>query len=477
MAKSETTFLCSDCGWSGEKWYGRCPNCGEWGTVNEYHPPKNTLSHSKNSHSVQRSSLLVTNSDDLVHRVTDFTDNNLKSQMRLQTGFAEFDRVLGGGIVSGSVILIAGEPGIGKSTLLLDTANHIAQTTNKVLYISGEESVSQIQMRAQRIHALSDHLLLASTTDLETALTLLENEHPDLAIIDSVQTIMSNDNEGISGGSSQVREVTRSVISIAKNFNIPTLLVGHVTKDGSVAGPRTLEHLVDVVCQFDGDPQTALRMLRATKNRFGPTDEVGCFDMTDDGIEEVADPTGLFMSDSDLPSDGTCITFTREGHRSLPIEIQSLVTTSVLPTPRRAVNGVDSSRVSMLVAVLYKHAHIRLLDKDLYISTVAGGIAKEPSVDLAICCSLGSAASGCPIDHTTAILGEVALTGEIRPLPYIEQRLADAQRMGFTTFIIPMRQVIRKEERFKSLTIIRVATLAEALRALHLSTRFNHQGR
>lgn len=390
---------------------------------------------------------------------------------RLSTGFSEFDRVLGGGIVPGSVTLIAGEPGIGKSTLLLQSASSIATAGHKVLYVSGEESTGQIRLRARRIGANSDNLLLASTIDLGTALALIDENQPALAVVDSVQTIQDEDNDGISGGTAQVREVARGVIDVAKSLNVPVFLVGHVTKDGSIAGPRTLEHLVDVVCQFEGDSTTNLRLLRAVKNRFGATDEVGCFDMNDDGIEQVTDPTGLFISSADAPSEGTCVTLTMEGQRALPIEIESLVTDSVLPAPRRATNGVDYNRVSMLVAVLYRHAGVQLLNKDLYISTIAGASAREPGCDLAICIALASAAASTAIPRTTAACGEVSLTGEVRAVPRLENRLEEAQRLGFTTVLIPAHERLRHPERFSRLTIVRVATLSQALRSLSIPRR------
>lgn len=367
MAKTSSQFVCSECGWSGPKWLGRCPECGQWGTIEEFHEARPSAS--------SRTAAPGRTSRTLSHAVPDsaakpITEISTETISRIDTGFTEFNRVLGGGIVPGSVTLIAGEPGIGKSTLLLETAGNVARLSaaqperNTVLYISGEESQAQVRMRASRIGAVEPNLLLAATTDLSTALGLIEQCKPALAIVDSAQTIVSQEVDGISGGSTQVREVASALIDTAKTLDIPVLLVGHVTKDGSIAGPRTLEHLVDVVCQFEGDTETALRMLRAVKNRFGPTDEVGCFDMSGEGIEEVTDPSGLFLSSSNSadpsPVEGTCVTFTLDGHRSLPIEVQSLVTKSVLPTPRRAANGVDANRIAMLVAVLYRHGNVNL---------------------------------------------------------------------------------------------------------------------
>ena len=356
-------------------------------------------------------------------------------------------------------------PGIGKSTLLLETAGNIAagQPNGSVLYVSGEESQAQVRLRASRVNAMEQNLLLASTTDLATVLGLIERTRPTLAIVDSAQTIVSQDVDGISGGSTQVREVASALIDTAKTLNIPVLLVGHVTKDGSIAGPRTLEHLVDVVCQFEGDPETALRMLRAVKNRFGPTDEVGCFDMSGEGIEEVSDPSGLFLSSADERVEGTCVTFTLDGHRSLPIEIQALVTSSVLPTPRRAVVGVETNRIAMLTAVLYRHGKVNLLANDLYVSTIAGGLAKEPACDLAIVAALASAARSKPIARDTCAIGEISLTGQIRPVPRLEHRLREAARLGFATAVVPP---MRKRVTIEGLRIVEVTHLRDALESL-----------
>ena len=467
MAKTTTQYVCTECGWTGGKWFGRCPECGQWGTIEEFHEARvgagGGLSSSGGSHTAP-----APPKTGLARPITRVGTDQVK---RIPTGFEEFDRVLGGGIVPGSVILLAGEPGIGKSTLLLETAGRVAGRGGqggKVLYISGEESQAQVRMRASRVDALKDSLLLASTTDLATVLGLIEREKPALAIVDSAQTIVSSQVDGISGGSTQVREVAISLIDMAKSHDIPILLVGHVTKDGSIAGPRTLEHLVDVVCQFEGDPQTALRLLRAVKNRFGPTDEVGCFDMSEQGIEEVSDPTGLFLSTAGQEVEGTCVTFTLDGHRSLPIEIQALVTSSVLPTPRRNTNGIDANRLAMLAAVLYRHGRVNLLTKDLYVSTIAGGLAKEPGCDLAIVAALASAAKSRPILRTTCAMGEISLTGQVRPVPQLSHRLQEAARLGFTRALIPPDRRSRDRKPIQGLEVVEVTNLAEALAALGL---------
>lgn len=476
MAKSSVSYVCTECGWSGAKWMGRCPECGQWGTVEEFREAKPTAG--ARTAAPGRTSRTVASAH-AASAALPISKIDTAAVARVPTGFGEFDRVLGGGIVPGSVVLIAGEPGIGKSTLLLETAGNIAarvagaRKANTVLYISGEESQAQVRLRASRIDAVKDNLLLASTTDLATALALIEEHRPALAIVDSAQTIVSQDVDGISGGSTQVREVASALIDTAKSLDVPVLLVGHVTKDGSIAGPRTLEHLVDVVCQFEGDAQTALRMLRAVKNRFGPTDEVGCFDMSGEGIEEVSDPAGLFLSESDSPVEGTCVTPTLDGHRSLPVEVQALVTSSVLPTPRRAVNGVDTNRIAMLVAVLYRHGALNLLNNDLYIATVAGGVAREPACDLAIVAALASAATSTPVAKTTCAVGEISLTGQVRPVPRMEYRLREAARLGFTRAIVPP---MRKVPAIAGLEIVQARSVKEALDALGLSRRRARKG-
>jgi DNA repair protein RadA/Sms len=349
----------------------------------------------------------------------------------LPTGVGEFDRVLGGGIVPGAVILLSGEPGVGKSTLLLDVAAHAARGGRKVLYVSAEESAGQVYLRASRTGGLNDNLYLANDTDLGSVLGHIESLSPDLLIVDSVQTVSSGALEGSAGGVAQVREVAATLIRVAKDTALPIILVGHVTKDGQVAGPRTLEHLVDVVCQFEGDRHTSLRFIRAHKNRFGPTDEVGCFEMSGSGIVEVPDPSSLFRSGTGTPVSGTCITIALEGRRALPVEIQALVVPSSAPQPRRVVNGVESSRVAMLLAVLERRAGIALSQADVYVSTVGGIRITEPGADLAIALAVASAAKDTPLSPTTIAIGEISLAGEIRQVTQAAQRASEASRLGF----------------------------------------------
>jgi DNA repair protein RadA/Sms len=432
VAKAQLNYRCTECGWTTAKWAGRCGECQAWGTVAEAAAPTGVL----------RALKPVSIGADRAARA--ITDIQTDSVSHWPSGIAEFDRVLGGGIVSGAAILLSGEPGVGKSTLLLEVASRAARRGSRVLYVSAEESVSQVRMRAERTGAMHDHLFLASETDLATIVGQIDAVDPQLVIVDSVQTVSSSNGEGLAGGPSQVREVASTLIRVAKDRNLPVVLVGHVTKDGSIAGPRLLEHLVDVVCQFEGDRQTALRFVRALKNRFGPTDEVGCFEMTGDGIAEVADPSGLFLSRNTTPVSGTCVTVAMEGRRPLPVEVQALVVGTTAPNPRRVTNGVDSSRVAMLLAVLERRAGIRLGDKDVYVSTVGGVRLTEPGADLAIALAIASAANEKPIPHTLAAFGEISLAGEIRPVTSGKQRVAEAARLGFTTRVDAGSQSIRE---------------------------------
>jgi DNA repair protein RadA/Sms len=359
------------------------------------------------------------------------TDVSTERVAAWSTQVGEFDRVLGGGLVPGAVILLSGEPGVGKSTLLLEVAANTAKSGKKVLYVSGEESVGQIRLRAERTGAMSDNLFIASETDLSTVLGQIDAVQPELLVVDSVQTIAAAEIDGAAGMPSQIREVAANLIRVAKERALPIILVGHVTKDGNIAGPRALEHLVDVVCHFEGDRQTSLRFVRSMKNRFGPTDEVGCFEMTGEGINEVPDPSGMFLSRGDAPVSGTCVTVTVEGKRPLIAEVQALVVKSSSPQPRRVTNGVDSARVAMLLAVLERRAGLRLSDMDVYVSTVGGVKLTEPASDLAIALAIASAVQDKPIAHNLVAFGEISLAGEIRKVSNGKVRASEANRLGF----------------------------------------------
>ncbi|MDO8147134.1 MULTISPECIES: DNA repair protein RadA [Isoptericola] len=430
---SRPGFRCTECGWTTVKWVGRCGECQAWGTVAEDGPaagPRTTAVQPVRS------------------AARPIAEIDVDSARATPTGVDELDRVLGGGLVPGAVVLLAGEPGVGKSTLLLSVASNAARGTGgqdarTVLYVTGEESAGQVRLRAERIGALAPTLLLAAETDLATVLGHLDAADPALLVVDSVQTIASAEVDGVPGGVSQVREVAGALIAAAKERQVPVLLVGHVTKDGAVAGPRTLEHLVDVVCQFEGDRHSRLRMVRAVKNRFGPTDEVGCFDLSESGIEGLSDPSGLFLSHLGAGVPGTCVTVTLEGRRPLALEIQSLVAPSPLANPRRATSGVESQRLAMILAVLHRHAGLRLADADVYASTIGGARVTEPAADLATALAIVSARSGEALPSGTIAVGEVGLAGDIRPVTGLERRLSEAARLGFTRAVVPAGAAVR----------------------------------
>ena len=419
MAKTKSEYRCSECGWSTAKWVGQCSSCQAWGTVSE------TTSVTK-AKPAQISS---------ARAARPITDIETSGEGHYPTGVQEFDRVLGGGLVPGAGVLLSGEPGVGKSTLLLEVAARLAKGGKKVLYVSAEESASQVKLRATRTSALSENLFLATETDLSSVLGQIDQVDPELIIVDSVQTVSSLDLDGVAGMPAQVREVASNLIRVAKESSTPLVLVGHVTKDGSIAGPRTLEHLVDVVCHFEGDRQTSLRFIRTLKNRFGPTDEVGCFEMSGEGIIEVPDPSALFVSEQQTSVSGTCITITVEGRRALRAEIQALVVKSSSPQPRRVTNGVDSARVAMLLAVLERRAGLSLSDRDVYVSTVGGMKITEPAADLAIAIAIASAVKDKPAKQSLAAFGEISLSGEIRGVTNPALRQSEAKRLGHTKVI------------------------------------------
>lgn len=428
MAKDKTTFECTECGWTSPKWVGQCRQCHEWGTMEE----------------AGRPSALLPATATPSRQAQPIVQVDAHAADCRSTGVSELDRVLGGGIVPGAVVLLAGEPGVGKSTLLLDVASRAAELARSngdgpVLYITGEESASQVRNRAARIGALDDALLLADEADVAVIAGHVQAQSPSLLIVDSVQTAYSRDEQGAAGGVTQVRAVTAALIRLAKERNMPVLLVGHVTKDGGIAGPRILEHLVDVVCQFEGDRHNRLRLLRAVKNRYGPTDEVGCFELTDTGIRGLADPSGLFLSSNGLHVPGSCTTITLEGRRPMPLEVQALVAASAGGSPRRTTSGVDHSRVAMILAVLQARLGLDTSSEDVYVSTVGGAKASEPAVDLACALSIVSAYRGEPLRDNLVVFGEVGLTGEVRACVGVQRRLQEAARLGLTHAVIPAR--------------------------------------
>ncbi|MDL5487074.1 DNA repair protein RadA [Microbacterium wangruii] len=423
-------YRCTECGWTTLKWVGRCGECQQWGTVVE----------SGEQTGIVRTVTPV--APGAARAARPITQVQTQEASRTTSGIGEFDRVLGGGLVPGAAILLSGEPGVGKSTLLTEVAAQSARVGRRVLYVSAEESLGQVRLRAERTGALHDELYLASETDLATILGHVDEVQPQLLIVDSVQTVSSSLSDGMAGHPGQVREVASTLIRVAKERDLPVIIVGHVTKDGSIAGPRILEHLVDVVCHFEGDRQTSLRFVRALKNRFGATDEVGCFDMTGSGIAEVADPSALFLGHGSREA-GTCVTVALEGRRALPVEVQALTMATGAPNPRRIVSGVDGARVAMILAVLEKKGGITVSNQDVYVSTVGGVRLTEPAADLAIALAVASAVSDRPLPSKLAAIGELSLAGEIRAVTQTEQRRSEAARLGYRTVLDASSKTLR----------------------------------
>ncbi len=422
--KSRPAHRCTECGYTSPKWVGRCPECQAWGSIAEVGAPASPL------RSVAAGPVTA--------KARPIGQVELAGARAVPTGIPEFDRVLGGGLVPGAVLLVAGEPGVGKSTLLLEVAHKVAAANGPTLVVSGEESAAQVRLRAERIGALHDQLYLAAETDLGAVLSHVEDVNPSLLVLDSVQTVRSPAVDGTDGGATQVRAVASALTGVAKSRGMTTILVGHVTKDGAIAGPRALEHLVDVVISFDGERHSTLRMVRASKNRFGPADEIGCFEIGDNGVVGVPDPSHLFVSRRSAPVPGSCVTVTMEGSRPLLAEVQALVATSGGGgSPRRAVSGLDSQRVAMVNAVVERRGGVKLAESDVFAASVGGVRIVEPAADLALALAIASAAKDRPLPLGVVALGEVGLSGEIRRVGGMGRRLAEAARQGYTTALVP----------------------------------------
>ncbi|HEY8664469.1 MAG TPA: DNA repair protein RadA [Propionibacteriaceae bacterium] len=457
MAKqARATYRCTECGWTSVRWVGRCGECLTWGSVAEAAAPR-----------LQQVAATAP-----VSRAVPIGEVDEQAAYRMLTGVGELDRVLGGGLVPGAVALLAGEPGVGKSTLLLEVAARWAREGRRTLYVTGEESPAQVRLRATRTHNVADNLFLAAETDLGTVLGHIEEVAPSLLVVDSVQSIGTTEADGSPGGVSQVREVTGALVRVAKRRGMATVIIGHVTKDGSIAGPRLLEHLVDVVLSFEGDRHSGFRMVRATKNRYGPADEVGCFEMVESGIVEVPDPSGLFTTRHDEPVPGTCVTVTLEGRRPLLAEVQALVAPSPQQVPpRRVTTGLDSGRFQMVLAVLQRKAGLPLSTKDVYASTVGGARVDEPPSDLALAVAVASAALDRNFPAKVIALGEVGLAGDLRRVPGLERRLQEASRLGFTTAVVPIPGKGERLDIPSTMRVVQAATLHEALASLDLRPR------
>ncbi len=458
--KSKTIFVCSECGAQSIKWMGRCPHCNQWNTlVEEVIEAEPTVSEKK---SPRRTSMVKSGNE---HGAVLFSQMSLPSYIRTQSGLSELDRVLGGGLVHGSVVLLSGEPGIGKSTLLMQISDALGQD-KKVLYVSGEESGGQLKLRAQRLGVTGEHLYILTETNLEKILTEADAIKPDVMILDSIQTIYSDNVNSAPGSITQVRECALTFINKAKAEGISMLLVGHVNKEGGIAGPKVLEHMVDAVLYFEGERQQAYRIIRAVKNRYGSTNEIGVFEMTDKGLDEVVNPSEMLLSGRPKNISGNCALCTMEGTRPLIAEIQALVTPTVFPSPRRTSNGVDYNRVYLILAVLEKRLGLKFYQNDVYLNVVGGLSVGEPAADLAIAAALMSSLTDRIVPDDLLVMGELGLAGECRAVSNLEQRVKEAARLGFTKAIVPYRNIEKRPIRVDGIQIIPVRSVYEVLKEL-----------
>ena len=450
MAKIKMQFVCQSCGYATAKWLGKCPECGQWDSFVE---EVLTVDKSKSFLPLGQVSKPKTISSIAIEKVA-----------RMATGIAEFDRVLGGGIVPGSLILLAGDPGIGKSTIALDAGIKFSDKGVKVIYVSGEESEAQTAMRAQRLGKAGENLLIMSATDLTQILVQAQAEKPRILVIDSIQTMFNSELETSAGSVGQVRECTSKLLRFAKDTGIAVIIIGHVTKEGNIAGPRLLEHMVDVVLQFEGDRSYAFRVLRASKNRFGSTSESGIFSMEETGLTEITNPSGLFLERKENPVSGSVVAAVLEGNRPLLVEVQALVSKTPYGMPRRTAVGIDYNRVNMLLAILEKRLGIDFGTQDAYVNVVGGVKITEPAADLAVVSALVSSFRNVPISTGVLVLGEVGLTGELRRVSFVERRIKEAAKLGFHKFIVPKGKLNFGKENIAG--IVQVNTVEEALKVL-----------
>ena len=448
MAKAKTVFFCSECGHESSKWLGQCPACKSWNTFVE---EKQSVTK-KGGAKPRRASASPMNMSEV----------SIKSEERIPTGIGELDRVLGGGIVTGSLSLVGGDPGIGKSTLLLQVCRNLVNAKRKVLYVSGEESAHQIKMRAERIGAFEDELLLFCETILEEILEGIRKVRPEFVVIDSIQTMFSEELTAAAGSVSQVREVTAQMMRIAKEENIAVFIVGHVTKEGVVAGPRTLEHMVDTVLYFEGERDAAYRILRGVKNRFGSTNEIGVFEMCADGLTEVENPSKMMLNGRPVDASGSVVVCSLEGTRPILIEIQALISPTSFQMPRRTAVGIDYNRVNLLMAVLEKRVGLQLGGCDAYVNLAGGMRLVEPAIDLGIILAIASSYKNIPLPEDTIIFGEVGLVGEVRRVSQGDQRIKEAEKLGFKTCILPKANVDSLKIR-TNMRLLGVANVREAL--------------
>lgn len=450
MAKATTKYVCQSCGYVSARWTGKCPNCNEWNTFVEEAPIPLKV--------VRKSGGVASKLDAVPFDQVDSIED-----VRFLTGLAEFDRVLGGGIVAGSVILLGGDPGIGKSTLMMQVALHLKEKV--ILYVTGEESPKQVKLRAQRLGKPTDAVQLLAETNLETIADVIDRSTPDLVIVDSIQTLYNPNLESAPGSVGQVRESTALLTRIAKTKQVPMILIGHVTKEGSIAGPRVIEHMVDAVLQFEGERHYSYRILRGIKNRFGSTNEIGIFEMHDTGLREVLNPSEIFLSERTYGASGAAVVASLEGTRPILIEVQALVSTSNYGMPQRTSTGLDLRRLQMLLAVLDKRVGINTGAHDVFVN-VAGGIRiDEPAADLGIAAAIVSSLRDIPVDSQTVAVGEIGLGGEIRTIAHCDKRIQESAKLGFKTIIVPKANA-RKMKNAADITIIGVETIQEAIKHL-----------
>jgi len=443
---SKTIFVCQGCGYQSLKWMGKCPECGEWGSLVEERQSPTILPGGATPAQLSRP--------------VPIDSVEMDQHRRIKTGIQEFDRVLGGGLVPGSLILVGGDPGIGKSTLMLQILHQLADSKHHTLYISGEESVEQIKLRSDRLGIGSQNLWVVSEVALESIRAVAEEMVPNAMVVDSIQSVFTRELASAPGSVSQVREATLQLMHLAKRTGIPIFLVGHVTKDGAIAGPRLLEHMVDTVLYFEGEQNNIFRILRAVKNRFGPTNEIGVFEMRDSGLCEVMNPSAIFLSKRPSLVPGSVVTASIEGSRPILLELQALVGRASFGTPRRTVLGVDYNRVSLLVAVMEKKLGLQLMNQDIFVNVTGGVKVDEPAVDLGIVSAIASSFLDKPVKGATVVLGEIGLTGEIRGISQAEPRVHEARKMGFTRCLLPQNN-LKRLERLADIETVGVQTISE----------------
>lgn len=453
MAKKKTVFVCNNCGYETARWLGKCPSCQEWNTFAEevvIEPGKGSASRG----SIGKNAA----------KVTALQDISVEDLPRIETGYEEVDRVLGGGIVPGALVLLGGDPGIGKSTLLMQVAAHVASTEGEVLYASGEESQMQLKLRADRLEVKTKGLHIMADTNVDSIIVEGETEKYKLLIVDSIQTMYSPEFESAPGTVGQVRECTAKLLRFAKTSNVPVMIIGHVTKEGNIAGPRMLEHMVDVVLYFEGERSYQFRVLRTIKNRFGSTSETGLFSMASEGLEELSNPSEILLAERSEAEIGSAVMAYLEGQRPVLVEVQSLVTTTAFGLPRRTAIGYDLNRLLLLLAVLEKKARIQMGAKDVYVNVVGGLKMNEPASDLTMAVAIASSYWDKPVPSDTIIMGEVGLTGNIRSIPRVEQRIQEAVKMGFTRILVPESNVKQLKKVSGKVKVVGVSTIRECLK-------------